>query len=80
MLRECRSGALNRRRKIDINKILRDVKDELGQLPGHSSHPFIAPHMVATTPMGRIGQFMFTSLVMALTFVFWTRLFEGEKK
>lgn len=81
MLRECRSGSLSRRRKVDINKILRDVKDELGQVPNEQSHhPFIAPHMVATTPMGRIGQFMFTSLVTALLLIFWTRLFEGDAK
>jgi len=79
LLKECRSGGLSKRREKDIARILKDVKGmRLGQLtPG--GHPFIAPHMLATTPMGRIAQFTLTSMVMALMLTFWYRLFWSEE-
>lgn len=76
LIRDCKSGKLFQRRKREIGKILKDVKKELGlgQPNGGSWHPLIAANQRATTPMGRIGQFAFVSLVTTLMFMFWYKM------
>lgn len=76
LLRECRSGRLSERRIRDIERILKDIKEEgLGQVSARNGggHLFIDSRMLATTPMGRLAQFALTSLVMAIMFTLWYR-------
>lgn len=83
LLKECKSGGLSRRREREIRKILDDVKRgaPLGQfnIRNGSGHPFIAPQMLATTPMGRLVQFALTSLVTVVMFVMWMRILWPEE-
>jgi len=81
LLKECRRGDLSKRRSKDIDRIMKDLKEAgLGQVMNQRGehHPFIAPAMVATTPMGRLFQFALTGLVMAIMFTFWYRTFFPE--
>lgn len=84
LIRDCKSGKLYDRRKKEVDRILKDVKSELGRIGqangGPVWHPLIGPGNQAKTPMGRLAQFAFVSLATTLMFMFWIRVLSLERK
>ncbi len=85
LIKECRSGRLSKKRQREINKIMKDVKSQMGGLSFHRAinsgyHPIIAPHMLATTPIGKLFQFMLTSLITVVFFMIWYKTLWPEEK